>query len=823
MTVAALPASVTYAENGVTTSFAVPFRFKAAGDLIVSRIAAGVETVLALGTDYTVTGGDTDAGGTLTRLVATNGASLKITRSTARVQPMQYTNGGVFPAKSHEEALDRQMLIGQEQDDQLTDVSSRALMLPPGESAPDLPPASQRLGGGKILAPNPDTGAIEVQPIDTAYQGPPGEADNSYSSLVAFRASDVTRKVASLVGVPGIPDARYYFERGAGPYVENLPHVIKADSTRLDEGAWVRQKGNAIGYQWAGTPTDVDSALRNLPTLLDAFAKTTQTQIIAGTWTGDLSTAIRAAVQGKDHFVIPPGIFPFKGDMVEITTPGLVVHGMGGVLKKMGGTGSDGVGILVSTHAQLINMHIDATVPNPTLGSNFNDLVQVNFTPATPSSRVLIQNLKAKGSSSNVLVHRGGLLEVDGLFAWNTYANGLQLVASNMFGRRIRIYTTVTQNGIFATSSGGSLDTGDVISNVHLEDVYIENSADTGIELGYGCHDCTATNFITVNCVNPGALGRDNQRCTFRNGRIYAPAYSDQISSYNAVAMVPYFRGASYETGSSFEDIEVIGPCKVAAFYLGQSAVRVTGLKANAFAPGTAPTTDGSNLLGAGLMLAGDVSKVYARGVVDGYSTGFTATFDGAPHTCSGLDVDIKATRVDTAVSLYNIDARETTIRLAPGSSYRTLAIKLAEASLIPSSSVQNRRVTFENHARPDAITFTSPPGGDFDTNGGQLLFPGGRFVPAPVAVDDFSPVLTQAYAIGIYTVMNITTNKTATFVVDGGSGLSLKLKGDASFGDDSSATGIRLVFVSGALGFQQKDTGATSGIWLKITGSGVA
>ncbi len=59
--------------------------------------------------------------------------------------------------------------------------------------------------------------------------------------------------------------------------------MIKADSTRLDEGAWVRQKGNAIGYQWAGTPTDVDSALRNLPTLLDAFAKTTQTQIIAGT------------------------------------------------------------------------------------------------------------------------------------------------------------------------------------------------------------------------------------------------------------------------------------------------------------------------------------------------------------------------------------------------------------------------------------------------------------------------------------------------------------------------------------------------------------
>ncbi|MES1996990.1 MAG: hypothetical protein V4522_04380, partial [Pseudomonadota bacterium] len=253
----------------------------------------------------------------------------------------------------------------------------------------------------------------------------PGPPDNTYTNLERFRASDVTLKVAKLVGIESIPDGEFFFKTDAPPYVEDGITTIKADSTRLDEGAWVRQKGNAIGYQWAGTPTDVDSALRNLPTLLDAFAKTTQTQIIAGTWTGDLSTAIRAAVQGKDHFVIPPGTFPFKGDIVEVTTPGLVVHGMGGVLKKMGGSGSDGVGILVSTHAQLLNIHIDATDPNPTLGGNYNDLLQVDFTPETPSSRVFIQNLKAKGSSSNVLVHRGGLLEVDGLFAWNTYANGL--------------------------------------------------------------------------------------------------------------------------------------------------------------------------------------------------------------------------------------------------------------------------------------------------------------------------------------------------------------------------------------------------------------
>ncbi|WP_299104735.1 hypothetical protein, partial [uncultured Bradyrhizobium sp.] len=66
----------------------------------------------------------------------------------------------------------------------------------------------------------------------------PGPSDNTYTTLATFRASDVTRKVASLVGVPGIPDARYYFDRAAGPYVESLPDLIKADSTSLSVGVW---------------------------------------------------------------------------------------------------------------------------------------------------------------------------------------------------------------------------------------------------------------------------------------------------------------------------------------------------------------------------------------------------------------------------------------------------------------------------------------------------------------------------------------------------------------------------------------------------------
>lgn len=146
MTVAALPATISYIEDGVTTVFPVPYRFKAASDLVVDRVIGGGALPLQLGIDYSVTGGATDAGGTLTRTAATNGATLRIRRRTARSQPMIYDTGDRFPAKSHEEALDRGILIAQEQDDELADFDLRALKVPLGEQPSTIPGAADRAG-----------------------------------------------------------------------------------------------------------------------------------------------------------------------------------------------------------------------------------------------------------------------------------------------------------------------------------------------------------------------------------------------------------------------------------------------------------------------------------------------------------------------------------------------------------------------------------------------------------------------------------------------------------------------------------------------------
>lgn len=151
MTVAALTPTVSYAENGVTLGFAVPFRFNDPSHLVVKRIGAdGVVTVLAYGAAWSATGGATDAGGTVTLVASVAGSTLTIVRATPRSQATDYDTNDRFPAESHEAALDRAMLIDQEQDVATSAAAARSLRVPDGEVVPELAGAADR--AGKALA-----------------------------------------------------------------------------------------------------------------------------------------------------------------------------------------------------------------------------------------------------------------------------------------------------------------------------------------------------------------------------------------------------------------------------------------------------------------------------------------------------------------------------------------------------------------------------------------------------------------------------------------------------------------------------------------------
>src|SRR5690349_10207035 len=131
MTVAALTPSIKYLEDGVTLNFPVPFRYLEASNLTVTRVLGdGTSVNLAYGTSWSATPGPTDAGGTLTLIGSVAGATLVIDRATPRNQSSDYQTNDTFPAETHELALDRDMMINQEQDA----VLGRAVLTPRDEN-----------------------------------------------------------------------------------------------------------------------------------------------------------------------------------------------------------------------------------------------------------------------------------------------------------------------------------------------------------------------------------------------------------------------------------------------------------------------------------------------------------------------------------------------------------------------------------------------------------------------------------------------------------------------------------------------------------------
>lgn len=129
MTVSSATNKAQYIGNGVTTVFSVPFYFQQNSDIVVTRtvIATGVDTVLALNTDYTLTGAANPSGGSVTLSVApTSAQRVTVQRIVPYTQLVDYTESSTFPAETHEAALDKCMMATA----QLAEALGRALVFP---------------------------------------------------------------------------------------------------------------------------------------------------------------------------------------------------------------------------------------------------------------------------------------------------------------------------------------------------------------------------------------------------------------------------------------------------------------------------------------------------------------------------------------------------------------------------------------------------------------------------------------------------------------------------------------------------------------------
>jgi hypothetical protein len=122
MTVSSVFQRKLYDGNGVTQTFSFPYKFISNSDLVVKKIviATGVQALMVLNTDYTVSGAGDDEGGDVTMtVVPTSAERILIDRDTPLTQATDYISGDPFPAESHERALDKLTNIAQEHDERI--------------------------------------------------------------------------------------------------------------------------------------------------------------------------------------------------------------------------------------------------------------------------------------------------------------------------------------------------------------------------------------------------------------------------------------------------------------------------------------------------------------------------------------------------------------------------------------------------------------------------------------------------------------------------------------------------------------------------------
>lgn len=182
-----------YDANGATTTFAVPFAFIAdEGSSFVKVYTydedTGEATLKALTTDYTLSPSNANPTNVVFVSAPADGLKVLIIRQSSYVQSTEYEDGVPFPASTHEEALDRLLLMIQE----VKEKADRALKLNVLNGT-DIGSEIRKLStAGALLQINDDLNAIEEGPTyqsildaEEAAQLAASQADASASAAAS--------------------------------------------------------------------------------------------------------------------------------------------------------------------------------------------------------------------------------------------------------------------------------------------------------------------------------------------------------------------------------------------------------------------------------------------------------------------------------------------------------------------------------------------------------------------------------------------------------------------------------------------------------------
>jgi len=228
MTLASTVTKVSYAGNGSTTAFAVPFMFVKNSDIeVIVLDVEKVEHFKTISTDYTLSGAGEQTGGVCTMIASpADGETLTIRRNPEIVQEVDYVENDAFPASTHEAALDKLTMICQALAERLDRaVSFRVSSASVGIEMPE-PEA------GRLLGWNTAGDAIENGPTTEEVANAQGYAEATALALEAAKAArDIA--VAAAESIPGDPLDASDIGETVEPVDENRANRLYADTAAL--------------------------------------------------------------------------------------------------------------------------------------------------------------------------------------------------------------------------------------------------------------------------------------------------------------------------------------------------------------------------------------------------------------------------------------------------------------------------------------------------------------------------------------------------------------------------------------------------------------
>jgi len=218
MTVASTQSKIVHITDGVSTSFAVPFRFLHASHLRVTEARGGTETVLTSGMQYSVVGANQPQGGSvITTTALAADAKLVIERIVPLTQEIQYPRNDPFPARAHEQALDKLTMI----DQQHAEMLSRAVILPVSSTqtsdqflnslfAAETNAAASAAAAGQSAVQAASSAWYAASSASQAQISASGAATSAASANTAAHSAQISyENVAQLIAT--IPDSPFLF------------------------------------------------------------------------------------------------------------------------------------------------------------------------------------------------------------------------------------------------------------------------------------------------------------------------------------------------------------------------------------------------------------------------------------------------------------------------------------------------------------------------------------------------------------------------------------------------------------------------------------